>query len=221
MRTSPQSIRQAPSPASADDPKTPLEMQSELFMYLLEDKRRYTRMHKRQHDKWEVSVSLRGLTLISWQRNTWPFFYFYQDHLRIDQVPTSFWHRHENKINSDVLFIYFSSPISVTLWDVSISGCLSSPGNIDVKSPLASVKATAAQTAFAPASLQNPIRFCLSRYSITIFHIHSFPFFFSCGFSFSIPPSPSISTFANLTPHLVQPSTALGPLVEHPLNSSL
>lgn len=35
MRTSPQSIRQAPSPASADDPKTPLERQSELFMYLL------------------------------------------------------------------------------------------------------------------------------------------------------------------------------------------
>lgn len=65
--------------------------------------------HKQRHHKWEVSVSLRGLTLISWQRNTWPLFYFYQDHLRIDQVPTSLWHRHENKINSDVLFIYFSS----------------------------------------------------------------------------------------------------------------
>lgn len=179
--------------------------------------------HKRRHRKWEVSVSLRGLTLISWQRNTWPLFYFYQDHLRIDQVPTSLWHRHENKINSDVLFIYFSSPISVTLWDVSISGCLGSPSNIDAKSPLASVKQSDSSTdcicpCFSPPV---PVRSGLSRYSITIFHIHSFPFVLSCGFSFSILPSPSISTSANLTSHLVQPSTALGPLVEHPLNSSL
>lgn len=179
--------------------------------------------HKRRHRKWEVSVSLRGLTLISWQRNTWPLFYFYQDHLRIDQVPTSLWHRHENKINSDVLFIYISSPISVTLWDVSISRCLGSPSNIDAKSPLASVKQSDSSTdcicpCFSPPV---PVRSGLSRYSITIFHIHSFPFFLSCGFSFSILPSPSISTSANLTSHLVQPSTALGPLVEHPLNSSL
>lgn len=45
----------------------------------------------------------------------------------------------------------------------------------------------------------------LSSYSIMIFHIPSFPFFLSCGFSFSILPSPSISTSANLTPHLVHP----------------
>lgn len=60
-----------------------------------------------RHHKWEVSVSLRGLTLISRQRNTLPPFYFYQDHLRIDQVLALLWHGHKNKINSDVLFIYF------------------------------------------------------------------------------------------------------------------
>lgn len=65
------------------------------------------RTHKRRHHKWEVSVSLRGLTLISRQRNTLPLFYFYQDHLRIDQVLALLWNGHKNKINSDVLFIYF------------------------------------------------------------------------------------------------------------------
>lgn len=176
--------------------------------------------HKRRHHKWEVSVSLRGLTLISWQRNTWPLFYFYQDHLRIDQVPTSLWHRHENKINSDVLFIYFSSTISVTLWAASISGCLRSPGNIDAKSPFASVKQSDGGT-FAPAPLPCSRSLRLILNSITIFHIHLFSFSLVTGYSFFILPSPSISTSANLTPHLVQPSSALGLLVEHPLNSGL
>lgn len=36
--------------------------------------------------------------------------YFYQDHLRIDQVPPSLWRWHENKINSH-LFLYFLSDI--------------------------------------------------------------------------------------------------------------
>lgn len=40
--------------------------------------------------------------------------YFYQDHLRIDQVPPSLWRWHENKINSH-LFLYFFCLISVTL----------------------------------------------------------------------------------------------------------
>lgn len=127
-----------------------------------------TRTHKRRYHKWEVSVSLRGLTLISRQRNTLPLFYFYQDHLRIDQVLASLWNGHENKINSDVLFIYFfSSPISVTLWDVSISGSLRSPGNIDAKSPPASVKQSDSsskciclcfppQFTFTPAYLATP-----------------------------------------------------------------
>lgn len=154
-------------------------------------------MHKRRHHKWEVSVSLRGLTLISWQRNTWPLFYFYQDHLRIDQVPPSLWHRHENKINSDVLFIYFSFPISVTLWDVSIRGCLRSPSNIDAKSPLASVKqsdssadcirpCSSPQFLFASAYLDTPSRFFI--------FIH-FPSFSPVAFLFP-------SFHHHLSPHL-------------------
>lgn len=79
--------------------------------------------------RWSVDRETLGLSFI-----------FYQDHLRIDQVPTSLWQRHENKINSDVLFIYFSSSVYVTLWDVSVSGCRRSPSSIDAKSPLASVK---------------------------------------------------------------------------------
>ncbi len=176
-----------------------------------------TRMHmhtnthphtlKRWHHKWDVSVSLRGLTLISRQRNTLPVFYFYQDHLRIDQVLASLWHGRKNKINSDVLFIYFSFPISVTLWDVSISRSLRSPSNIDAKSPLASVKQSDSSTNCICLLLLSPVHVHsgLSRYSIMIFHIPLFPFFPSCGFSFSILPSPSISTSANLTPHLVRP----------------
>ncbi len=79
----------------------------------LEDTHMHTqeRTHKRRHHKWEVSVSLRGLTLISRQRNTLPLFYFYQDHLRIDQVLAfalaQAWKKQKNKINLDVLFIYF------------------------------------------------------------------------------------------------------------------
>lgn len=49
------------------------------------------RAHKQQHHKWEVSVSLRALTLISRQRATLPPFSFYQDHLRIDRVLASRW----------------------------------------------------------------------------------------------------------------------------------
>lgn len=46
-----------------------------------------------------------------------------------------------------MFYLFIShSPISVTLWDVSISGCLSSPSNIDVKSPLASVKQSDSST---------------------------------------------------------------------------
>ena len=79
----------------------------------LEDTHTHTHVHtqactpERCHRKWEVSVSLRGLTLIRRQRNTLPLFYFYQDHLRIYQVLALLWHRDKNKINSDVLFIYF------------------------------------------------------------------------------------------------------------------
>lgn len=61
-------------------------------------------MYKPQQRKWEVSVSVTDLTLSSCQGNTSPLLYFYQDHLRIDQV---LWHGHKSKINLDVLFIYF------------------------------------------------------------------------------------------------------------------
>lgn len=119
------------------------------------------------------------------------------------------------------MFYLFISPppISVTLWAASISGCLRSPGNIDAKSPLASVKQSGGTFAPAPLPCSRSLRLILN--SITIFHIHLFSFSLVAGFSFFILPSPSISTSANLTPHLVQPSSALGPLVEHPLNSGL
>lgn len=61
----------------------------------------------------------------------------------------------------------------------------------------------------------------LSRYSIMISHIPLFPFFPSCGFSFSTLLSPSISTSAKFDITFSSPpSTAMGWLAEHPLNSA-
>lgn len=151
----------------------------------------------RRHHKWEVSVSFRGLTLIGRQRNTLPLFYFYLDRLRIDQVLALLWHEHKNKINLDVLFIYFPSSISVTLWDVSMSGCLRSPSDIDVKSPLASVKqsdssanciwvCSSPQFTFTPAYLDTPSWFFIFLY---------FPSFSPVAFLFP-------SFHHHLSPHL-------------------
>lgn len=99
---------------------------------------KHTQTHKLQHYKWEVSVSLSALALISRQRTTLPPF-FYQDHLRIDRMLALLWlGPQKQSIWRFYLFIFL--PISVTLGDVSISGSLLSPSSIDVKSLLASVK---------------------------------------------------------------------------------
>lgn len=70
--------------------------------------------------------SVEGPDVDGWQTHCRPLVYFQQDHLRIDQVPTLLWLRHENKINSH-LFIFIL--ISVTLRSVSISWCLTRPSS--------------------------------------------------------------------------------------------
>lgn len=141
MRTSPQSIRQAPSPASADDPKTPSERQSELFMYIRQD---YNDMQTHTNTQAPAS-QVRGvcftesLDVDQSSENHFTSIFFYQDHLRIDRALALLWlGPQKQSIWRFYLFIFL--PISVTLGDVSISGSLLSPSSIDVKSLLASVK---------------------------------------------------------------------------------
>ena len=187
----------------------------------LEDTRAH--MHELRRRKWEVSVSLRALTLISRQRNTLPPFYFYQDHLRIDQVPALLWHRLKKRINLDILFIYF--PPSVC-W---IIGCFHKRLSYEPEQYWRKVTSRFCQTKRLRRKLNLARRLTRvhihsgsSRNSIMIFHIFYFP---SLSPVVSLPPP----FHHHLSPHLriwhhiycsSPPSTAVGSLVEHPLNSA-
>lgn len=111
MRTLPQSIRQAPSPASADDPKNPFG-EAKWAFYVppqrLKEADAHAGAQEREPPKWGVSVPLKGLTLTVDSDTVGPLFCFHQDHLRIDQVAASLRHRQQNKINAP-LFIYLES----------------------------------------------------------------------------------------------------------------
>lgn len=132
------------------------------------------RTQEREPPKWEVSVPLRGLTLTV-DSDTVGLSYFYQDHLRIDQVPTSLWHRHENKINLHLL-IYLDSDICY------ITGCFLRLMSCEAERHRCSrsldVQAKAAWTArFRHASL--PAQICsFSSHPVMVFPLHSFPVFF-------------------------------------------